>query len=956
MGFLRTVIIAPIPPLTAQAGTFQVINPGTTQLTQGAGAPVGFNGKKVQMGLNYMGLSGGYEFKNLWLTGAGWGAIDPANYNFDANGYPTKIVVAALGNKFYIPTQAQRSGRYVLMWDGEGSMADPGGTFVTGSLSSGPGSVNHRYEFTPANSTVFLVTGPSAVGSPTSYITNIRCFHWQDETAVLADPWAFGDLFLAALKNFGVVRMMNWFGGNGLPNFDVPLWEYRKPKTYAFFGGPEVRMSIYAGGTSNSGDNYTLLAAYTDPLYGSGGTPQDKQTIMVKWSSTAVGNNPTLAINGGAAYPVLRADGSPHTGGSNNGRPHNGLVSGLTFHAMLGGWVNNSLGAGANYLDNGAPPEILLKLVHEVGGHPYFVCPTSAFIPSSAGIGTDYYPALAAFCLANADSWMVPRFEGPNELWNSITNSSGFAAAWMVARNGGGKYYNASTVVGANGFGYNTETAPLAVTSMTISGITATFTYTGAQPAVGAKLLLSSPFGGTTLFATNGVEIYVTASGSTTFTGEFNNGGPGGTFDGTFSISGTSILSLNNPCVLSGTNVFQAGQGIVFSGGTLPSPLVAGTVYYVSATGLSGSSCQFAANWSDALNGINSISTNGSTQSGTHTVKMVGQAIAAQNFHDFYGEGASRTFAAIAGVYSVIKTGVKSTTKYRTLIGVKTATGSSAVNFDPRMKSRGWVLRTGGDPGSDWTNGIAIAQYITPDEYGSGTENTRVTLYQPWIGVASISGPTLTVSHADLDTTHLGAGVYQIGSLSIGSTIFGQSQNDNAIAAGTVITGGSDPTWTVNHSQTVSSQAMRGGLDLSQATSYIASLGGAAGGAQNSVATSATNYNYWGIWANGFGVKEAHGYEGGYSPDFGSGGALPVEQFRHAASYESALNGYTKTNYDNFTGIGTVTYPSGFHAYFPSCYNLYGYINGGYAAEAWAVLYDIYEATDPPQWVAIKAY
>src|SRR5947199_5779885 len=95
-----------------------------------------FNGKKVQMGVNYMGISGGYEFKNLFLTGQGWGFVDPANYNFDANGYPTKIVGASISNFFYIPTQAQRSGNYVMLWDGEGTMLDPGGSFVSGSLSS----------------------------------------------------------------------------------------------------------------------------------------------------------------------------------------------------------------------------------------------------------------------------------------------------------------------------------------------------------------------------------------------------------------------------------------------------------------------------------------------------------------------------------------------------------------------------------------------------------------------------------------------------------------------------------------------------------------------------------------------------------------------------------------------------------------------------------------------------
>ncbi len=50
-----------------------------------------------------------------------------------------------------------------------------------------------------------------------------------------------------------------------------------------------------------------------------------------------------------------------------------------------------------------------------------------------------------------------------------------------------------------------------------------------------------------------------------------------------------------NPGVVSVTNTFVAGEPVIFGGTVLPSQLVAGTVYYVHATGLSGSSFSVSA-------------------------------------------------------------------------------------------------------------------------------------------------------------------------------------------------------------------------------------------------------------------------------------------------------------------------------------------------------------------------
>lgn len=94
---------------------------------------------------------------------------------------------------------------------------------------------------------------------------------------------------------------------------------------------------------------------------------------------------------------------------------------------------------GNSGLGNGCPPELMVRLCAEVGAHPYFVTPPFAIDPA-----TDYMPSLAAYCRANAPSWMVPRFEGPNELWNSTGGffQTGYANAKATAYGWGADFHN----------------------------------------------------------------------------------------------------------------------------------------------------------------------------------------------------------------------------------------------------------------------------------------------------------------------------------------------------------------------------------------------------------------------------------------------------------------------------------------------------------------------------------
>lgn len=79
-------------------------------------------------------------------------------------------------------------------------------------------------------------------------------------------------------------------------------------------------------------------------------------------------------------------------------------------YLLYGGGANGNV-AG---IDNGIPPEIFLQLCIEMGAHPYWVLPYLAGDPM-----TDWMPSLMQMHKTSAPSWMIPRFEGTNETWNT---------------------------------------------------------------------------------------------------------------------------------------------------------------------------------------------------------------------------------------------------------------------------------------------------------------------------------------------------------------------------------------------------------------------------------------------------------------------------------------------------------------------------------------------------------
>jgi hypothetical protein len=279
------------------------------------------------------------------------------------------------------------------------------------------------------NDTRFVI-GISAIGNPR--ISNLQVFHINDEAALNAGQ-VFGAKFKQRLAeaNFGVIRFVNWQVGN---TTNVTTWATRKPVSYVFYSGTEFRGSLYAGQTTNVGTAYSAQLP--------GFQLADKATVLVKFNASNNGAC-TLNINGTGAINILSEYAGPLSLDGNSfivGGSWRSLAT-LVYDATLNAWIKQGgdIAANSTGIDNGCPPELMVQLCAEIGAHPHFVTPPLAIDPA-----TDYIPSLAAYCRDNAPSWMIPRFEGPNELWNFGANfyQTGYANSKAIAYGWGADFHN----------------------------------------------------------------------------------------------------------------------------------------------------------------------------------------------------------------------------------------------------------------------------------------------------------------------------------------------------------------------------------------------------------------------------------------------------------------------------------------------------------------------------------
>lgn len=391
-------------PLRAPGKKIKGVAPGPAT----PGTMTNFNGGRSQVNLNFLQIGGDYPFLNCLKNAQSWAFIDnsgpPEPSTLDSDGYPISISRGGVYTAFDVPSQANRPGNYVITWSGNGTIyCGMSNRLVSGSKTSTNGS--GRYEFSTTDSRFAI--GISAIGTPR--VSNLQVFHVSDEAALNAGE-IFGVRFKQRLReaNFGVIRFLNWQSGN---TTNVTKWATRKPTTYVFYSGSEFRGSLYAGLTTNVGASYSVAFPGFELV--------DKATVIVKFNASNK-SACTLNVNGTGDVNILNAYS---TALSTANYPIGGTwqsIATLVYDATLKAWIKQGgdSALGSVGLQNGCPPELMVRLCAEVGAHPYFVTPPLAIDPA-----TDYMPSLAAFCRANSPPWMIPRFEGPNETWN---NAGGF--------------------------------------------------------------------------------------------------------------------------------------------------------------------------------------------------------------------------------------------------------------------------------------------------------------------------------------------------------------------------------------------------------------------------------------------------------------------------------------------------------------------------------------------------
>lgn len=451
------------------------------------GVSSSFNGGKSQIGVNFLQTADDYAFMNGMKGAQEWAYADnsgsPDPTELDTNGYPIPgsacFTKGGVFTIFYVPLQTERPGNYVATWNGQnvlrtgmtatvlttatftGSVtagiltagAPSGGTiqkgmpistiggiigdqisgtagqagtyFVTGLTTASSQSMtitggsktstgSGRYVFSPGTDYRFNIGFSSATTTP----SDLKVFHVDDEDEInqgqilgkkFRQNWAF--------TGAGVIRFGDWQPMN---TTNVTTWATRKPVNYVFYAGQEYRASLWGGVTTNVGNDYTA------PITPSGWPGLvDKAQVIVKFNASASSDTVTLNVAGTGAIPVKNWGGGNLSVGANT-RPVANLFAALTYDSVLNVWmkVGGDNASGNSALQNGVPPEVMLTVATKVGAHPWVSTPYLAGDPF-----TDYMTSLATYFRDNGPAWMIPRYEGTNELWNSAFGFYGFSFA-----------------------------------------------------------------------------------------------------------------------------------------------------------------------------------------------------------------------------------------------------------------------------------------------------------------------------------------------------------------------------------------------------------------------------------------------------------------------------------------------------------------------------------------------
>ena len=449
------------------------------------------------MGLNFMGQSGSgdYPFMNAMKGLQSWTYVDgsdqPLATELDSNGYPitgtgTWEAKGGVYGATYTPSQTDRPGNYVCNWTGNGTIyIGTNNTLVSGS-KTGSGGVG-RYVFSTTS------TGQHNIGIASGTVTNLSLCHVNDEAALLGGA-IFNTAFLTKLRacNLGVIRFLDWLHLNRAA---FTTWSSRKPVGYISYAMQEARLGYWAGTTGGTGDAYTVASVPGTYTYGDNASYTDKQYAIVKFDRNGTGNSPTFKLGIGPTKPIIRHTAQAIT---TNSRPQILKTALLIWDADLDSWIKlgGDVNDGYALLGNDIPLEICVELAKQIGCHPYFTLPYLAADPA-----TDWTTELATYIRDNGPSWMVPRFEGVNELWHSsnVPEFPGTSYAWAKNDLRNKVAAGAQTITNVT-FDFSGGTG---------SSGTSTITFSAPHPYVVGSSIVPSGITGTNFFGYNGFSMQV---------------------------------------------------------------------------------------------------------------------------------------------------------------------------------------------------------------------------------------------------------------------------------------------------------------------------------------------------------------------------------------------------------------------------------------------------------------
>jgi hypothetical protein len=230
--------------LTALMLPFAVSTDAKAATTNNAQSPLGTNLTSISYWSSEQPLLNVFSTNGEWITHSNstWDTGEEKYLNLDANGWPITLTtvnepsaqqfnsVGVLMQRGF-PSTANGyypAGQYIVLYQGQGTIIY-GSDAVLVSRAAGQDTINVATPTAGGIDLRITVTDPNHTGN---YISNIRVVQAANVAALNAGQ-IFNPTFLNLIRNFHVLRFMDWLSTN---NSTLSSWANRPLQTNAFWG------------------------------------------------------------------------------------------------------------------------------------------------------------------------------------------------------------------------------------------------------------------------------------------------------------------------------------------------------------------------------------------------------------------------------------------------------------------------------------------------------------------------------------------------------------------------------------------------------------------------------------------------------------------------------------------------------------------------------------------------